>query len=216
MSNQLCVHCGENYATTDDHIPPRGIYPKPRPNNIKLHTVPACEECNSGAGVEDEEFKVFVGLSTGEFRDNQYQVIDSIAKTVGSNQKIANQIFRSKIDVYARSGSFVYRPAVTVTFNSGNYCKVIQRIVRGLYWRQTSKFLGKTTKINVFPLDEMKNEFFKSMQELMDCLQSHRLNQDTFIYKVRFIEDGTSIWGMQFFGRHTVFAYAEAPEHNLQ
>ena len=32
--NNLCALCGDNLATTMDHIPPRGIYPKPRPNDI--------------------------------------------------------------------------------------------------------------------------------------------------------------------------------------
>jgi len=210
MTQQLCVYCGENFANTKDHIPPQGIYPKPRPNDLKLHTVPACEECNSGSGVEDEEFKVFMGFSNGGFRDDQDRIIDWIAKTVGSNQKIANQIFSTKINGYARLRSSIYEPVVAVTFNAENYAKVIQRIVRGLYWRQTKKLLGKATNIHVFPYDEMRLDFAESMKELMDCLQPYALNMDTFIYKVHFSEDGTSIWGMQFFGKHTVFAYAEA------
>jgi len=97
----LCALCGKNTATTKDHIPPQGIYPKPRDNNINFNTVPACVECNNGSSVEDEEFKVLMGISTGVHHENPDIVIDSIARTLGNNQQIANQIFSTKQNVYA-------------------------------------------------------------------------------------------------------------------
>lgn len=75
MAN-LCALCGENPATTKDHIPPQGIYPKPRDNDINFNTVPAYSNCNNGAAVEDEEFKVLMGFTTGEFHENPEVVID--------------------------------------------------------------------------------------------------------------------------------------------
>lgn len=105
MAKKMCALCGENLATTKDHISPRGFYPKPIPNGINLHTVPACTGCNNDTQKEDEEFKVFIGFSTGEFRGNRDQVIDWIAKTIGANRRIANQIFSSKRDVYAQRQS---------------------------------------------------------------------------------------------------------------
>jgi hypothetical protein len=158
---------------------------------------------------------ILFGLSTGDFRDNQDRIIDSTARTVGSNQKIANQIFSSRNEIYTQLRGSIYEKAVEITFGAENYSKVIRRIVRGLYWRQTDKFLGKTTKIDVFPHDGMLPDFAVKMKELMDCLQPYKLNGDTFIYKVCFTENGMSIWEMQFFGRHTVFAYAAAPKHEL-
>jgi hypothetical protein len=214
MAKKMCALCGENLATTKDHIPPRGLYPKPRPNGINLHTVPACTGCNNDAQKEDEEFKVFIGFSTGEFRGNRDQVIDWIAKTIGANRRIAHQIFSSKHNIYAQRQSRILEPAVAITFNADNYCKVIKRIIRALYWRQTGNYLGKDTEINIFPHQGMKLSFAKSMKELMDCLEPHKLNGDTFAYKVHFSDDGTSVWGMQFFRKHTVFGYAEAPKHN--
>jgi hypothetical protein len=212
--NQLCVLCGEEKATTKDHIPPQGIYPKPRPNNINLHTVPACSDCNNGAGIEDEQFKILISFETGEYRENQYEVIDWMAKTVGANQKIANKIFETRKNGFAIRDEKGIEPVVSVEFDGEKYNKVIERIVKALYWRQTGNYLGKHTNINVFPKNAVEPEFLKNMKLLMDTLEPHKLNSDTFIYKITINEDGTSIWAMQFFGKHTVFAYADAPKHN--
>lgn len=57
-----CVFCGAPDATTMDHVPPKGIFTRPRP---KLITVPACETCNGGASQFDEEFKIFLSLRVG-------------------------------------------------------------------------------------------------------------------------------------------------------
>lgn len=211
MAN-LCALCGSNLATTKDHIPPQGIYPKPRDNDINLNTVPACSNCNNGSAVEDEEFKVLMGLSTGEFHDQPSAVIDSISRTVGNNQRIANQIFSSKQNVYANLHGQTLEPAVAITFDGEKYVKVISRIIRGLYWMQKGRVLGCAPKISVFPGLQINPEFARSLMDLMSHLEAHHLNKETFVYKVHFDEDGTSIWGMQFFKKHTVFAYAEAPE----
>ena len=48
----------------------------------------------------------------------------------------------------------------------------------------------------------------------MGMLPPRKLNKDTFAYKSAIDDDGSSIWGMQFFGRHTVFAVTEPPRHN--
>jgi len=208
----LCALCGENAATTRDHIPPQGIYPKPRDNDINFNVVPAFSSCNNGAAVEDEQFKVFMGISTGEFHDQPEIVINSIARTIGNNQKIANQIFETKRNVYAYRQNQVLEPAVSVTFDGEKYCKVVSRIVRGLYWIERGKALGLGSNINIFPTDQMKPDFSQSIKELMGCLEPHFLNKKTFVYKVLFNDDESSIWGVQFFGKHTVFAYAEPPK----
>jgi len=194
-----------------DHIPPQGIYPKPRDNDINLNTVPACSECNNGSAIEDEEFKVLMGFSTGESHENPDIVIDWIARTVGKNQKIANQLFSTKQSVHAYLRGPILEPAIAVTFDGEKYRKVISRIIRGLYWLQKGHALGRNPQITVFPTHSINPDFSRSMTSLMNCLEAHPLNKGTFVYKIQFREDGTSILEVQFFKKHTVFAYAESP-----
>lgn len=55
-STDKCYLCGATENLTRDHIPPKGLFPKPRPSN--LYTVPCCEPCNNGASKADEYFRV--------------------------------------------------------------------------------------------------------------------------------------------------------------
>lgn len=50
-----CAYCGEP-ATTRDHVPPRGLFPKPAPSD--LITVPSCQSCNNPASLDDELFRL--------------------------------------------------------------------------------------------------------------------------------------------------------------
>src|SRR5687768_10631148 len=57
-----CVYCGQMRPLTVDHIPPRNLFAKPRP---QLITVPACEECNGSASMDDEYFRLMLTSSFG-------------------------------------------------------------------------------------------------------------------------------------------------------
>jgi len=215
MPEQLCAICGINVATTKDHIPPQSIYPKElRPSNFSLNVIPACSCCNNGAAVEDEELKLYVGLSTGEHRDSPEKIIDSMASTIAKNGRLAKRVFEAQRNVYATMDGVVAKPYVAVTFSYDNFSKAIARIVRGLYWLETERALGLDTKISVFPYHSMDANFHKKVSELMDLLQPKFLNKKTFIYKFSLDENGSSVWGIQFFGvpQTTTFAYAEAPK----
>lgn len=210
MAKKICSICGEYKDTTDDHLPPKGIYPKPVDNDMNMHTVPACSSCNGGGSIEDEEFKLFIGLETGEFRDNREKLIDSLAGTIMHNKRLASQIFSSHQKVYAKYRGSTPEKVVAIKFNSDAYNKVISRIIKGLYWRKTGTPLGKEPNIMVLPANSLNNSQYQDFKEIMDQLSPNKLNKNTFIYKYIINDDGTSIWGIQFFKRHVVFAIAEA------
>lgn len=214
MTRKICSICGENEATTVDHLPPKGIYPKPIDGNMNMHTVPACSSCNGGGSKEDEEFKVFIGIENGEFRYEQKKLIDSLASTIAHNKRLSSHIFSNHKKIYTKYRSQIAERAVAVKFNFDAYNQVISRIVRGLYWRETNTPLGKEPSIMVLPANSLNKSQHHDFKEIMDHLSPHKLNKNTFVYKYIINDDGTSIWGMQFFKHHTVFAIAEAKKHN--
>lgn len=209
--NKICALCGENPATTEDHIPPQGIYPKSTRKGQQLHWVPACSSCNNGSSVEDELFKIIINFETGEYRPDQTEIIESMAKTLGFNKKLGRNVFTEATRTYQLQQNGLLKPVVAVPFDTALYSKVIARMVKGLYWRENGKILGKNTEIKVFPMSVMESGFLESVKTLMATLEPRKLNQGSFVYKVIFAQDGSSIWGMQFFGIHTVFARAEKP-----
>jgi hypothetical protein len=73
-----CAICGKPCETTTrDHIPPKGLFGKPLPDN--LLTVPSCQQCNQEASGDDEYFRLLAvewdasrigdGVGVGRFTD---------------------------------------------------------------------------------------------------------------------------------------------------
>jgi len=62
----VCVFCGDP-ATTRDHVPPKGVFPDPKPSD--LITVPACDSCNSDTKLDDEYFRWLVATGSGGNED---------------------------------------------------------------------------------------------------------------------------------------------------
>lgn len=217
--DQLCVLCGERAATTHDHIPPKCIYPKPRDNDMNLHTVPACRECNEWDSAADEVFKAIITIDTSHARGDGGVLVDLLAGTVGKNQKIANNIFGSARRVYARSGSGIFQPAVDITFEKTHYVAVVRRIVRGLYWTETREILPRSANITVFPSREIQPHVRDAFQEAMSMPYGRLgfLNKRTVAYRNLPIgEEQTSIWGICFFSSHLVFAYVKCTTGNTE
>lgn len=71
---QKCYLCGSTENLERDHVIPKGLFPKPRP---QLLTLPCCGKCNRGLSLDDEGFRAFVSTVTGRspagekiFREN--------------------------------------------------------------------------------------------------------------------------------------------------
>jgi hypothetical protein len=58
-----CIYCGRILPITEDHVPPRNLFAKPRPNN--LIKVPSCYKChgeNKQVSQDDEYFRLMLTL----------------------------------------------------------------------------------------------------------------------------------------------------------
>src|SRR5208283_2514674 len=53
-----CLYCGRVRPLTRDDVPPKNLFPKPRPSN--LITVPSCQKCNQSFMLDDEYFRLVI------------------------------------------------------------------------------------------------------------------------------------------------------------
>lgn len=201
--------CGSK-ASTKDHIPPQSLYPKPRQPNLQLHTVPACKACNNGAARDDEEFKMIVGVSTGEVQSNQEAVVTSLQATMAANGRLDRVIRSGKQMLTLDKGIFVPGP-MAVSFEGPSYARVVERMIRGLYWREKMRPLGLAVPIQVIDPNRLSSDTVTLFRDLLPDLEPKFLNGGTFCYKVGFASDDTSVWALQMFGKHTVFGIAATP-----
>jgi len=212
--NHTCVLCGKSKSTrTGDHQPPQSLYPKPRKPNIELHRVPACQVCNSPpGGNDDEEFKIIIGMSTGETREQSSVLIASMKGSLEKNRKLDRHIQNNyERGVWDLSRS-VLEKKVLVSFDADVYSRVISRMVKGLYWRETGRIIDRDRNISVWAHSAIKGEFGKAAADLMNRLPMKALNDNTFHYKFLVDTCGSCIIAMDFFKQHQTLTYVHPAE----
>lgn len=65
-----CYLCGSSENLTKDHIPPKNLFPSPRPSN--LITVLCCQTCNGKFTLLDESFRVWVSSTINRSKAGQW------------------------------------------------------------------------------------------------------------------------------------------------
>lgn len=208
-SNPICVLCGSEPASTGqgDHIPPKSIYTNAerKAATYRFHTVPACTKCNGAGSQHDEALKLLIGFASGEDRQCSQDVIDTMAKTIGKNQRLANQIFSTAKRISLERPPGLQIPIVTVVFDEASYKEAISRIARGMYWRMTGTILDPSIKIEVVPIQRLGSELMGELQECSTAFPLTEINGGTL--KCKLIEtDEANMMVIQFFSKHTALA----------
>lgn len=142
-----CVYCFNNPGMTQDHVPPKSFFPRPRPSD--LITVPCCQQCNQGAGKDEEFFLATFMFSeagatpTGEQLwaeklDRMYQ------KNLGLRKTIARGL--SHKQVWTPTGLYLGRH-MTIKVDHPRLERVVEKIVRGLYYYEYGNPLPANTEV---------------------------------------------------------------------
>ena len=198
QQTQLCAICGARRATTRDHIPPKGIFPKPRPND--LITVPACAACNNSTSSLDESFKVFVGFAAGHGPDGEVLFREQTVRTLDHNRRLKRSIARTLRDVWVKTPEGIAlgkRPAVLLDSNAHD--SIVEKTIRGLHFHHSGTVLGDHVDITVNWHYHLTDE----MYAMSAAWLTGNMGEGQLIYKyvVTPEEPLASVWIFQFFGR---------------
>jgi hypothetical protein len=143
----ICVLCGARSATTLDHVPPKSLFPSPRP---KLITVPACETCNGSASDAEEKFKVYLSAKSGVDSPNSIDFWNNGGlRTVRNNKKLLRELM-SGTPLFIRSPSTgQFERTRTFRWPRSAHDPVIEKITRGLYYHHFGNPLPASAEIEV-------------------------------------------------------------------
>lgn len=140
-----CVYCGREALLTDDHIPPRTLYPESIWS--RLLKIPSCFKCNNGASKDDEYLRTIIGLSAKGERDEILKPISDAAaralvrpEAAGFRQSIVKDIKEAFIS--GPAGILV--PALVGTVDLLRFDRVISRIIKGLFYTERGVRLPST------------------------------------------------------------------------
>ncbi|MDB5309090.1 MAG: hypothetical protein JWO38_3292 [Gemmataceae bacterium] len=119
----LCIYYESAAGLTRDHVPPKALFPKPRPGN--LVTVPACFRCNSSAGLDDDYF-----ATARRAFQTAYPLVPPVPTAASP----------------PLGGGLQLGDAVDLT----RVYRVVVRVVRGLNFHETGRRFGPGEPVDVF------------------------------------------------------------------
>ena len=151
MTNKLCCLCGIRPATTKDHIPPKCIFPPPRP--VDIITVPACKECNESTSAVDEEFRVFVSLFVGEKTPETERLWESTISTVEKNHRLLDKAKSAFQPGYITSKHGIILGEADLVVWDDSMNQVIDKMIHGLYFYHFDEILAGRVDITVKQLN---------------------------------------------------------------
>ncbi|HPS59110.1 MAG TPA: hypothetical protein PK514_13480 [Spirochaetota bacterium] len=129
-----CAYCGAIGPLTDDHIPPKNIFPKPRASN--LITVPCCITCFEGWSKDDEYFRAAI-ISSYKVSDepSACSVINTLIRSANRSEGFALLLKNSikDVDVFTEAGIYLGQEGA-FKLDVNRIDRVAQRIIRGLFF----------------------------------------------------------------------------------
>jgi hypothetical protein len=220
-ANNICAYCGSSDNLDDDHIPPKNLFPKPRPHN--LITVKACPKCHSNTSKDDEYFRLKISMrdsvgSNPVARETWNTVFRSLSRTkaTGLRKKVISDTII--VDVKTKSGIFLGK-RLGYNVDMDRIRKVVQRIVRGLYFIESGNPLGINNEVRVWVEEDLQEQPLKVLQQFQETifkplatLSPKIIGNNVFIYRYQITKENplVSIWLMSFY-EHIPFLAITAP-----
>ncbi len=205
MKTGECYLCGEIKELTDDHVPPKSLFPQPITEKYQLITVKACFDCNNSWG--EKEKKLIHDLTiVGESKDAQ-KVFESNTrenymkgfwKRGGPSKDYFNIISRMKRTNLKTDSGIILPKKVTIFNIPKDRDEVLVKIGKGLH----RKFKGKRLSTKIFsnvimrvPL--IQDNFF----DLYKACSVKRTFGETFTFAGGFPTDNenVSFWFLGFY-----------------
>lgn len=201
----LCVYC-TSPADTVDHIPPKSLFPKPRPNN--LITVPACKLCNHGFKQDDDLLRTLL-VTTAATKDH-LAVVKLREKEVRGLQRTESEGFQrwfyNGLEIVwevKSDGTIEPHASFDLAPVWDRFDRYIRRIVHGLFWHVTGRLLQSPYDSMLVPwhrIDELGPALQNVMASMLDeppiCI-----GDDTFTYRFRQHDDThETVWLLSFYG----------------
>ncbi len=219
ITNNQCIYCNqENSIIEEHHVPPKGLFPKPRPDN--LIKVPACKSCHEKTKLDDQYFDMIIKAR----RDvsEHPEIIKQKAKINRSYKRIrawkfVTTVFKNMepIDVYSKNGIFL-GPGFTIEADLERIYNVIKRTIRGLYYKHQEGVILPLNYIVrcIMPGDNKLNENDKTLvrylKGLIKFLQMEESYKQGNVFEYKYFitpeDEFQSIWLLKFYNSVIFFA----------
>lgn len=202
-NNNLCVYCGKN-ATTIDHVPPKGLFAKPRPPLLKI---PACNSCNQGYKLDDEYFKSMLNLKRESSDHSEVlKLKDKFIKAIAhpKARKFINRLIKntSLIDDFSDSGVYLGQE-YAYTVSKTRLDRIAARCISALIYKHFNE-LSINYEIEAYSIDwSNNNQTISSLIEELINGDIYEIGIDRNVFHYTFMRavdsPETSVWLLSFY-----------------
>lgn len=157
MQKSVCAFCGVERAITRDHVPPKNLFPKPRPNN--LITVPACGSCNWGTSKDDEWFRVKLNLrhevgSNPAARQTWAKIFKSLHREQAATFRNSFVSDMLKCGAFSPGGIYV-EDRLAYSVDRNRLHRIVTKMVKGLYFQELGTVFSQQWDTGVFLAEDI-------------------------------------------------------------
>jgi hypothetical protein len=205
-SNDICIFCGKQ-AVTDDHVPPKCLFPLPRPTN--LITVRACKACNEGTKLDDEYFRdaILTGIDEERFPEAMALSLHKIEE-IGADPKKRGYgwaTYKSvrTVEVYTEAGIYL-GDAGARELDLDRMRRSIEKWVRGLYFHHFRERIPDDCEVTIEHHQHLEPDAREEILSLFAGRPVQNIGDGAFVYAFMRVQgDPRSMWLLEFYGRHS-------------
>jgi hypothetical protein len=210
LKSALCIYCRVNVANELDHVPPKCLFPRPRPAD--LVTVPSCADCNRRFGRDDEYFRDVLALYTfdsdglPELKRLQDAMLRSLRRE-RVRPPARRMLERSRTDWVPYRSTLAERVRL-VPVKMNRIGRTVERVVQGLHFHETGRVLPPSHAPRVIDSGSMRKvsrldlPFFQDLFAPLSRAEWKSIGHRAFGYAVTPARDApdSTVWAVSFFG----------------
>lgn len=200
-----CIYCGKYEARERDHVPPKCLFPKPRPSD--LITVPSCSACNRTFGRDDERVRnILTSLNTTERHHAVVGQLSGKRDRALSRKKSAcavKHLVESIKIVDVRTPQGIYLgTARAFDLDQEPMDRFLSRLTRALlYYENSIGYVDCTIEWRMPPNPKKWAELNRKYKHLLSLGARRSIGGDSFTYFGYFVpKRAASLWIMNFYG----------------
>jgi hypothetical protein len=217
MKKAACVLCGRFGPVTREHVPPRALFLKPRPQNTI--TVPLCEPCNGASKLDDEYFRLHVtmGAEPGT-KLGRLWAEKVVAKTLQNSPKLKSMLAEERekfAELYkgrtVRTADgqlvpeemhYLLQPLSAKRING-----IVEKMVRCLHFHEHKERLPTDAGFVINTIFWTEDDY-----EMVKHFPTGGVGMEgEFLYHYRTVEPGAGRWLLSFYDKHVFDVIVSVP-----
>lgn len=212
-----CVYCGIIGTVTKDHVPPKCLFPLD--TRVNLMTVAACPTCHGSFKLDDEYFKLVIGIrddlpssvSANFLRDQTRRTI----KSPGADGLRSAILAATKTYTVRTADGRIASSRLGMRVDATRVIRTCERIVRALYSKFFGAVLPATHEVGAVLLDLQKDNSAFMSEDIQECLSimkeggTHKKYNDVLeVFAAKTIDDEySSMWLIRIYEAFVFIGY---------